>query len=63
MAAANIINVDDDAMRLYKVYKVYCEEKSLSILDEALNLEQQHRHWKAFKLAGTFSIQPTTVKS
>jgi len=52
----NIINIDDDAKTLYKIYKIYCEEKALAIMDEALNLEQQHRHWKAFKLAGVYSV-------
>lgn len=51
-----IIEVSSEAKRLYQVYKMYCEELSNNIDDEALNLEQQHRHWKAFKLAGTYAV-------
>jgi hypothetical protein len=48
--------VDEDALRLYEIYKIYCEEKAKLIPEEQLNLEQQHRHWKALKLAGVYSI-------
>lgn len=51
-----IIGLEEDARRLYLMYKLYCEELSESIDEEALNLEQQHRHWKAFKLAGTYAV-------
>jgi hypothetical protein len=50
------IDIDDDAMRLYTIYKAYCEEVSKEITDdEASQLELNHRHWKAFKLAGVYS--------
>lgn len=52
----NVLDLDDDTKRLYKVYKIYCEQKSKDILHEALNLELQHRHWKAFKLAGVYAV-------
>lgn len=51
-----IIEVSEEAKRLYIVYQVYCEELAKSIDNEAINLEQQHRHWKAFKLAGTYAV-------
>ncbi|MCH9712803.1 MAG: hypothetical protein K0U20_09290 [Proteobacteria bacterium] len=51
------IELDDDASRLYKLYKVYCEESSkLDTEYEAVQLEHQHRHWKAFKLAGVYAF-------
>jgi len=51
------ISIDEDANRLYKLYKVYCEELSKEETeDEAVQLELNHRHWKAFKLAGVYSV-------
>lgn len=60
----NITFLDEDAKRLYKVYKIYCEEKAEEIVIEQINLERQHRHWKVLKLAGVYSIfnNHTTIK-
>jgi len=52
----NLRKLDDETARLYEIYKIYCEEKSKLIPEEQINLEQQHRHWKALKLAGVYSI-------
>ena len=52
----NTRKLDDDAMRLYEIYKIYCEELAKEIPEEQITLEQQHRHWKMLKLAGVYSI-------
>lgn len=51
-----VIDVDDDTMKMYRLYKIYCEELSKDIADEAASLEQNHRHWKALKLAGVYAV-------
>lgn len=51
-----LLDIEEDARDLYEIYTVYCEEKAELIDNEALNLEQQHRHWKAFKLAGVYAV-------
>jgi|GEM_PF-2836794 len=52
----NIIEISDEANYIYKAYKIYCIEKSKNIISEPLNLEQQHRHWKAFKLSAVYAL-------
>ena len=52
----NITTLDEDAERLYEIYKIYCEEMSEEVVLEQTNLEQQHRHWKALKLACVYSV-------
>jgi len=52
----NLRELDDDTLRTYEIYKIYCEELAKEIPSEQINLEQQHRHWKALKLAGVYSI-------
>ena len=51
-----LIELDEKASDLYEIYTVYCEEMANLIDNEALNLEQQHRHWKAFKLSGIYAV-------
>ena len=53
----NNITLSEDCATLYEIYSMYCEE--VSKLDdevEAIVLEQQHRHWKALKLAGVYAV-------
>ena len=52
----NITKMDEDTERLYDIYKIYCEEMAELVTTEQTNLEQQHRHWKALKLAGVYSV-------
>ncbi len=52
----NLRKLDEETSRLYEIYKIYCEELAKEITSEQINLEQQHRHWKALKLAGVYSI-------
>ncbi|RLA62744.1 MAG: hypothetical protein DRQ78_07635 [Epsilonproteobacteria bacterium] len=52
----NKTTLEPDAERLYEIYKIYCEEVAETITLEQVTLEQQHRHWKALKLAGVYSI-------
>jgi len=52
----NLRKIDKDAIRLYEIYKIYCEEMAKTLNEEQVVLEQQHRHWKALKLAGVYSI-------
>lgn len=64
----NIIDLPKDVKRMYKAYKIYCnevaklraglvktkDEKSDGEILEPEILEQFHRHWKALKLAGMY---------
>jgi len=52
----NLRTLDEETQRIYDIYRIYCEELAKNIPDEQINLEQQHRHWKALKLAGVYSI-------
>ena len=52
----NLIVMDKSTIRLYKIYQIWCEEEAYSIENEAVNLELQHRHWKALKLAGVYAV-------
>jgi len=52
----NLRKLDDETARIYEIYRIYCEEMAKLIPSEQINLEQQHRHWKALKLAGVYSI-------
>ncbi len=52
----NVTTLHPDTDRMYQIYKIYCEEVADLIVVEQINLEQQHRHWKALKLAGVYSI-------
>jgi len=52
----NIIHMTEETERANEIYKIYCEEKSKLLAKEQLVLEQQHRHWKALKLAGVYAL-------
>jgi len=53
----NTIKLSDECQILWDVYSMYCEEMSkLQDKVEAIALEQQHRHWKALKLAGVYAV-------
>ena len=52
----NLIPVAQDALRMLKAYKIWCVEMSKPIISEPLNLEQQHRHWKVFKLSAVYAL-------
>jgi len=54
----NIIVPTEDCMDLKDQYEIWCAEKAKLIPDEEEHriLEQQHRHWKAFKLAGAYAV-------
>ena len=54
----NLMKVEANAMRLWKIYQAYCKALSQDIDDEfeAEKLEQEHRHWKMIKLAGAYSV-------
>ena len=51
----NNIRLSEDCEELYTLYTVYCESITPDEV-EAVALEQQHRHWKALKLAGVYAI-------
>lgn len=51
----NNIRLSEECEELYTLYSIYCEEITPDDV-EAVALEQQHRHWKALKLAGVYSI-------
>ena len=53
----NNVKLSNECARLYTIYSLYCEEVAKGSTDEeAVILEQQHRHWKALKLAGVYSV-------
>lgn len=54
----NIMHISKDAKRLCKVYEAYCKAMAYDISEdnEAEKLEQEHRHWKMLKLAGTYAV-------
>lgn len=51
----NNLKMSQECNDLYILYTVYCEEVQ-TIDVEAVALEQQHRHWKALKLAGVYAV-------
>lgn len=51
----NNLKLSEDCANLYTLYSIYCEEITPSDV-EAVALEQQHRHWKALKLAGVYAV-------
>ena len=51
----NLVKLSDECQTLYDIYMLYCEAK-VQEGNEAVILEQQHRHWKALKLAGVYSV-------
>ena len=51
----NNLKLSEDCSNLYTLYSIYCEEITPSDV-EAVALEQQHRHWKALKLAGVYAV-------
>jgi len=51
----NNIKLSEECEELYTLYTVYCESITPDEV-EAVALEQQHRHWKALKLAGVYAI-------
>ncbi len=52
----NLIVMDKATIKLYQIYQIWCEEEAYKIESEAVNLELQHRHWKALKLAGVYAV-------
>lgn len=53
----NNMTLSEDCSTLYTIYSLYCEEVAkLDDSVEAVALEQQHRHWKALKLAGVYAV-------
>ncbi len=52
----NNVMIDVDADRLYKIYKFHCKYQSQEHTEEAILLEQLHRHWKVLKLAGVYAV-------
>ena len=53
-----LLSIDDDALELYKDYKMYCTAlgNGLDFVYKSVQLEQTHRSWKMLKLAGTFAL-------
>ncbi|NOQ31143.1 MAG: hypothetical protein GQ570_08485 [Helicobacteraceae bacterium] len=51
----NNMKLTEDCSRVYTIYTIYCESKVQDDV-EAVVLEQQHRHWKALKLAGVYAV-------
>lgn len=51
----NNLKLSEDCANLYTLYSIYCEEIIPNDI-EAVALEQQHRHWKALKLAGVYAV-------
>lgn len=51
----NYLKLSEECSNLYTIYSVYCEEITPNDV-EAVALEQQHRHWKALKLAGVYAV-------
>jgi len=51
----NYLKMTKDCSDLYTLYIVYCEEIQLPDIEPVM-LEQQHRHWKALKLAGVYAV-------
>lgn len=51
----NNLKLSEDCANLYTLYSIYCEEITPNDI-EAVALEQQHRHWKALKLAGVYAV-------
>jgi len=51
----NNVKLSKECSDMYTLYSIYCEEVPTSEI-EAVALEQQHRHWKALKLAGVYSV-------
>lgn len=54
----NLIIPTEETITLWELYEFYCVEKAKTIPDEEEHriLEQQHRHWKAFKLSGVYAV-------
>jgi len=55
---SNLLNISKEAERLWKVYRAYCKARAVDIdeEEEVAKLEQEHRHWKMFKLAGAYAV-------
>ena len=53
-----LLEIDDDALRVYKDYKMYttCLGQGLDYIYKSVELEQMHRSWKMLKLAGVFAL-------
>ena len=51
----NTKKLSEDCNRLYILYTIYCETSQSSEV-EAVELEKNHRHWKALKLAGVYAV-------
>ena len=52
---SNTMMLSKDCAELYTLYSIYCEEMVNEEV-EAVALEQQHRHWKALKLAMVYAV-------
>ena len=55
MNDVNNMKLSDACSDMYTLYSIYCEEMVNEEV-EAVALEQQHRHWKALKLAGVYAV-------
>jgi len=53
-----LLEIDDDALRVYKDYKMYTTSlgQGLDYIHKSVELEQMHRSWKMLKLAGVFAL-------
>ena len=51
----NNLKLSEECATLYTLYSIYCEEITPNEI-EPIALEQQHRHWKALKLAGVYAV-------
>ena len=51
----NNMKMSKECSDMYILYTIYCEEITPNDV-EAVALEQQHRHWKALKLAGVYAV-------
>lgn len=58
MNDTNFMGIEDDALRLWRVYEAYNKAlaKEIDEENEAEMLEQEHRHWKMIKLAGAYAV-------
>jgi hypothetical protein len=56
-----LLEIDDDALRAYKDYKMYTTAlgNGIDYIYKSVELEQMHRSWKMLKLATTFAIWDT----
>jgi len=53
-----LMDIDEDALRAYKDYKMYTSSlaNGIDYVHKSVELEQMHRSWKMLKLAGVFCL-------